>query len=312
MPVDPQLAQLIASAPPLAYEGETPQQARVRFREMAANPKLADLVRPVGSLTDTEVPGATGPLPARVYRPAGEGAHATVLYLHGGGWVLGGIDTHDGFCRELCEQAGAVVVSVEYRLAPEHPFPAGLEDCVAAARWVAEHLSDLGGDPARFAVSGDSAGGGLAAVVAQELSVAPAAVPLAAQLLIYPVTDMSREYPSYKEFGTGFYLDRRVLRLIADAYFPDHSVLDDPRMSPMLFEKLELLPRTVVVGVECDPIRDQGEAYVDALTEAGVDARELRLDGLVHGFIHFGPYVPACQQGIDRTCAAFREALAAA
>lgn len=309
MPIDPQLAQLLEHAPPLSHDGEPVEQARARFSYLAANPALAELVRPVGELTDIEVGGAEGPLPARVYRPGGEGPHATVAFFHGGGFVLGGIDTHDGFCRELCEQVGAVVVSVEYRLAPEHPYPAGVEDCVAAARWVAAHIGELGGDLARFGLAGDSAGGSLAAVAAQELATEPSVVPVAAQLLIYPAADFGQDYPSRKEFATGAYLDQRALDMIAAAYLTDRTVLADPRMSPLRFERLELLPPTVVVTAEFDPVRDQGEAYAEALEAAGVAVTQRRLDGLVHGFAQFGPYVPAAQRGIDTMCELFAKVL---
>jgi len=309
VPVDPQLAQLLEHAPPLAEDGETPQQARLRFSYLASNPALAELVRPVGEIVDTQVEGAAGLLPARIYRPTTDGPHATVAYLHGGGFILGGIDTHDPFCRELCEQVGAVVVSIDYRLAPEHPFPAGVEDCVAAARWVAAHIDELGGDPALFGVGGDSAGGCMSAVVSQELATAAADVPIAAQLLLYPATDVSQDYPSRAEFGTGYYLDQKALTMIAKAYVTDLDLLPDPRMSPRRFDKLELLPPTVVVTAEFDPIRDQGEAYADALAAAGVPVTKRRLEGLVHGFVHFGPYVPAAQHGMDEVCALFRAAL---
>ncbi|MGH3470238.1 MAG: alpha/beta hydrolase [Thermocrispum sp.] len=305
MPIDPQLAQLLQHAPPLSHEGETPQQARERFSYLAANPALAELVRPVAGLEDIEVDGAEGRLPARVYRPDGAGPHATVAFFHGGGFVLGGIDTHDGFCRELCQQTGAVVVSVGYRLAPEHPFPAGVQDCVAATRWVAGHVAELGGDPRRLGLAGDSAGGSLAAVAAQELATRPAAVPVTAQLLIYPATDFGQDYPSRKQFAAGAYLDQRALDMIARAYVVDRTVLSDPRMSPRRFERLDLLPPTVLVTAEYDPIRDQGEAYADALEAAGVPVTRQRLTGLVHGFAQFGPYVPAAQQGIDTLCALF-------
>lgn len=309
MPLDPMFAALLGSMPPLVVEGETPQQLRQRFAELAANPALAGLVPTVGEVTDTQIPGAGGDLPVRIYRPDTDGPHATVAFFHGGGFVVGGIDTHDGFCRELCKQVDAVVVSVDYRLAPEHPFPAGAEDCVAAARWMAANIGELGGDPGRFGVAGDSAGGSFAAVVAQELAAAEADVAVTAQLLIYPGTDFTRDYPSREEFASGYFLDQAALSLFAKAYLTNFGVLADPRMSPIRYEKPQLLPRTVVVTAEFDPIRDQGEAYADVLAEAGVDVRRRRFDGVVHGFIHFGPFVPAAQAAVDETCTLFRAAL---
>jgi acetyl esterase len=190
MPVDPHLAgmlELMATAPPL-HEG-TPEEGRRAMRAMTVDLVTPDVVVPVGSVEDTTVPGGAGERPARIYRPAGPGPWPTTVFFHGGGFVIGDLDTHDQTCRRICAGAETVVVSVDYRLAPEHPFPAGLEDAVAATRWAAEHQSDLGGG--LLAVAGDSAGGNLSAVVAQTL---PDLVD--AQLLIYPATDVLGEHAS--------------------------------------------------------------------------------------------------------------------
>lgn len=309
MPLDPIFAQLLAGMPPLVGPGDTVQAVRQRLIEVAANPALAALGPQVGAVEDTELPGAAGPVEARIYRPGTPGPHPTVVFFHGGGFAIGTIGTHDLMCRELCRQVDAVVVSVEYRLAPEFPFPAGIEDSVAATWWVAEHIDELGGDAGRLAVAGDSAGGNIAAVVAQEFAGQESAPAIAAQLLIYPATDFSQDYPSRAEFGDGYFLDQPSLELFAQAYVTDLAHVLDPRLSPMLFAKLGSLPPTVVATAEFDPIRDQGEAYADALAEAGVAVRKRRFDGLIHGFIHFGPFVPAAQAAVDEICALLRDTL---
>lgn len=307
MPLDPAFAGLLSSLPPLVVEDATPQQIRQRFAELAANPALVERGRAVDTVADLEVDGADGRLPARVYRPGGQQARPTVVFLHGGGWVIGNLETHDGFCRELCAQVDAVVVSIDYRLAPEHRFPAGVQDCLAATRWAIDHVGELGGDAQQVVVAGDSAGGNLAAVVASQL--AGDGVRLAAQLLVYPATDISTDYPSRAQFAQGYFLEQNALELFLKSYVTDPGQVTDPRMSPLLFDRLELLPPTAVVTTEFDPLRDQGETYADALRAAGVPVRHRRFDGLVHGFAHFGPFVPAAQAAIDETCRLLREVL---
>lgn len=309
MPLDPVVEQLLESMPPLVDEAETVQQVRQRFAEVAASPALTEAAPAPASVHDTDVPGAEDPIGARVYRPADSGSRATVVYFHGGGYAIGNLDTHDLICREICRRLDAVVLSVSYRLAPENPFPAGFDDCLAATRWAAAHIDELGGDPALLAVAGDSAGGNLAAAVAQERCTRGEQPGIAAQLLIYPATDVSRDYPSRTEYGEGYFLDHRALELFASAYVTDLSWLADPRMSPITHTDLADLPPTVVVTAEFDPIRDQGEAYADALERAGVRVRRRRFAGLIHGFVHFGPFVPAAQAAVDETCSLLREVL---
>ncbi|MDV6013715.1 alpha/beta hydrolase [Haloechinothrix sp. LS1_15] len=309
MPLDPVFEQLLPTMPPLVGESDTVEQVRQRFEEIAAHPIVVDAAPGVGSVRQITVTGAAGPIDARVYRPEREQPAPTVVYFHGGGYVIGSLDTHDLVCREICRQVGAVVLSVDYRLAPEHPFPSGLEDCLAATRWAAGHIDELGGDPSRLAVAGDSAGGTFAAVTAQELAVAGHAPALAAQLLIYPATDVSRDYPSREAFNEGYFLDSAALELFAEAYVTDLSLLPDPRMSPILHPKLAALPPTVVITAEYDPLRDQGEAYADAVEGSGVEVYRRRCEGLIHGFAHFGPFVPAAAAAVADSCAMLRAAL---
>lgn len=309
MPIDPIFGQLVRSMPPLVGPGDTVHGVRQKLIEMTSNPALAALGPKVAETEDVEVTGAVGPRPSRIYRPGTDGPHPTVVFFHGGGFAIGSIGTHDLMCRELCKQVDAVVLSVEYRLAPEDPFPAGVEDCLAATRWAADHVAELGGDAGRLVVAGDSAGGNLAAVVSQEFAGEDDAPSIAAQLLIYPATDFSTDYPSREEFGEGYFLDQPSMEMFAQAYITDLAHVLDPRFSPILHPKLGDLPPTVVVTAEFDPIRDQGEAYADALVEAGVPVRMHRFDGLIHGFIHFGPFVPSAQAAVDTICRLLRETL---
>ncbi|MGN6128914.1 MAG: alpha/beta hydrolase, partial [Nocardioidaceae bacterium] len=240
---------------------------------------------------------------ARVYRPGTEGALPTVVLFHGGGWVIGDLDTHDNMARSICRDCEAVVISVDYRLAPEAPFPAAVEDAVAATRWAAEHLAELGGSDV-LAVAGDSAGGNLAAVVAQQLrdSSGPA---LAAQLLVYPATDVPGEYPSREENGEGYFLDVPTMEWFMEQYASEVESLTDPRLSPLQAPSLEGLPPAVVVTAEYDPLRDEGAAYAKALSAAGVRVDYREFDGMIHGFIDMGPHSTAAHKAVDETCAMF-------
>ena len=234
MPVDPHIApllELLAQVPPM-HVG-SPEQAREAFRQLTVASRQPEHIIPVGVLEDITIPGPDGDLAARVYRPTGRAERdlPTVMLFHGGGWVIGDIETHDNMARSLCRDCHAVVVSVDYRLAPESPFPAAVDDAIAATRWVGEHLDDFGGSP-RLAVAGDSAGGNLAAVVAQQLrdTGGPA---LAAQLLVYPAVDVTGEYPSREENAEGYFLDIPTMAWFINHYAADAAVHEDPRLSPL-------------------------------------------------------------------------------
>jgi acetyl esterase len=308
VPVDPHIAALLTvlaqSGMQPMHEG-TAEAARTQFLALGAA-RSADQVVPVGAVEDTTVPGADGDLRARVYRPEGEGPFPTVAFFHGGGWVIGDLETHDQSVREICRTSRAVVVAVDYRLAPEHPFPAAAEDAVAAAHWIAAHLGELGGDD-RLAVAGDSAGGNLAAVVAQQLT-AEGASPTA-QLLIYPAVDALGDYPSRTENARGYFLEKDTMDWFYGHYAGAWDDAKDPRLSPLHAADLSGLPPAVVVTAEFDPLRDEGEAYGEALRAAGVQARVRRYDGLIHGFFAMGAVSPAAQAAVDETCAAFGELL---
>ncbi len=243
---------------------------------------------PMAQVEDRSVDGSSARVPVRIYRPRRTTAPLPALvYFHGGGFVIGGFDTHDGTCRALAAGADCVVVSVDYRLAPEHPFPAAVEDSRAAFRWVRENAETLGVDRERIAVGGDSAGGNLAAVVC--LAEREEGAPLPSfQLLIYPATDMTRSLASHRTLGEGFFLETPTIDWFLDQYLPPGTDLRDWRASPLFAETLEGLPPAFVVTAGFDPLRDEGEAYAARLRDAGVQVTELRERGLVHGFVNMG------------------------
>ena len=291
MPLDPDLAgllALIAGGTPMTEQ--TPEQARTSFRTLTVDFRKPEDLVAVGSVEDGVVPGAAGHLAARVYRPEGDGPFPTVAFFHGGGFVIGDLDTHDQLCRTICSRTSSVVVSLDYGLAPENPFPDGVDDSIAATRWIQAHLSEYGGD-GRLAVAGDSAGGNLSAVVTQH-------VPgLTAQFLIYPATDGDNgDYPSREENGSGYFLDLPTMQWFMKHYAPTSSA--DPKFAP-LQGSLEGLPPAVVVTAELDPLRDEGEAYAAALEKVGVHVVTRRCAGMIHGFMDMGSFSPAAKAATE-------------
>ncbi len=312
MPVDPAiqgLLSLLESMGDRSLAAGTPEQARAGFRLLTVDLRRPETIVPVGSTEDIAIPGAAGELPARIYRPEAEGELPTILFLHGGGFVIGDVDTHDNQCRAVCRDVEAVVVSVGYRLAPEAPFPAAVEDALAATTWAADHVDELGGDAARLAIAGDSAGGNLAAVVAQ-LARDAGAPPIAAQLLLYPGVDFREgdDYPSREENAEGYFLTLEDMGWFRDHYVGS-SDPTDPRLSPLLAEDLSGLPPAVIVTAQYDPLRDEGEAYARALESAGVPVVLHCYDGLIHGFFDLGTLSPAAAAAVDETCADLRRLL---
>ena len=308
MPVDPHivpLLDLIATAPPM-HEG-SPVDAREAFRKLTVEARQPDQVVPVDSVESVEIPGPDGPLAARVYRPATPGPVPTVVLFHGGGWVIGDLETHDNMARSICRDCEAVVVSVDYRLAPEAPFPAAVDDALAATRWVAARLDVLGGDE-RLAVAGDSAGGNLAAVVSQQLR-DEGGPRLAGQLLIYPATDVTGDYASRVENAEGYFLDLPTMAWFMNHYAADAALHADPRLSPLRHDDLAGLPPAVVVTAGFDPLRDEGEAYAERLAEAGVPVQVRRFDSMIHGFFDMGMFSPGARSAIDESCAMFAKVL---
>jgi acetyl esterase len=313
--VDPQIQQMLALLEQMggrAIADSTPEQARAGFRLLTVDMRRPENVVPVGDVEDLTIPVEHGELAARVYRPEGPGGPVpTVVLFHGGGFVIGDLDTHDNQSRAVCRDVGAVVLSVAYRVAPEDRFPAAVDDCFAAARWAEANVERLGGDAARIAVAGDSAGGNLAAVVAQ-LARDAGAPKLAAQLLVYPATDFrddDERYPSRAENAEGYFLTRADMEWFARNYAEEADDAD-PRLSPITGE-LEGLPPAVVVTAQYDPLRDEGDAYARALEAAGVTVVHRSFDGMIHGFFDLSALSPAAADAVEWTGARLRELLAA-
>jgi len=304
VPLDPELGWVldIMNAGPALNAG-TPEQGRAFFRAGAVDLRDPATKAPVRSVEDTTYPAAEGPRAARVYRPYVDGAVPTILFVHGGGYVIGDIDTHDDQARLLCSEVGAVVISIDYRLAPEFPFPAGHLDVIAALRHVFSTVADLGGDASRIAVAGDSAGGNLsagAAAVARDEG-----LPLKAQLLLYPSTDFTEtDYPSRVENAEGFFLTIEDMQWFRTHYAADPA---DHRASVLHHPDLTGIAPAVIATAECDPLRDEAEAYAAALAAAGVTVVQRRYDGLIHGFFGLGHVNPASDKASRDACAALKE-----
>ncbi|PJN29611.1 alpha/beta hydrolase [Kitasatospora sp. CB02891] len=284
MPLHPQAeavrAQRAAAGTPPLY---TRTLAEARAADLADIRAAAGNPEPVGSVEELTVPGPGGPLPLRVYRPERDGRLPVLLYLFGGGWTLGSPDTGDAICRRLTNAVGCVTVSVGYRLAPEHPFPAAVHDVIAGAEWIAANAAELGVDPERIAVGGDSAGGNLAAALtlaARERG-GPA---LRHQLLVYPNTDHAADTPSVREHDDPLLFNRRSVAWYWGHYLADPADGADPLASPLRAPSLAGLPPATVITAEYDPLRDEGEAYARALRAAGVPVELRRYDGMPHGF----------------------------
>ncbi|MDB5693920.1 MAG: alpha/beta hydrolase [Alphaproteobacteria bacterium] len=270
-----------------------PNEARTM---MLASRHVADA--PVGELAvirDLSCPGPAGEIPLRLYdAQASRGAGPLILFFHGGGFVLGDLDTHEPFCAELARALDLPVLAVDYRLAPEHPFPAGPEDCIAAARWAAAGAGALGREVTGLVTCGDSAGGNFAIVVSLALRDEPAAVPVIAQWPIYPAADPEQGYPSYEDFGEGYLLTHDGMRWFDICYRPAQR---DWRYSPMVKSQAGM-PPTLVVTAGLDPIRDQGRAYAAACIEAGVPTIFREAEGNIHGFINLRKAIPSSEDDL--------------
>ncbi|TCC36385.1 alpha/beta hydrolase [Kribbella speibonae] len=310
MPLDPVLAALIAG-PPYAANSTRPvvldvATARDDFENIARTMAPVDRRDSVAGVHDATAPGPAGPIPLRVYQPLSAAVPAPVIvWFHGGGWMIGSLDTGDIVARALCRGVGAVVVSVDYRLAPEHPWPAGLDDAAAALRWVAEHAEELCGDPVRIAVGGDSAGGNLAAVLAQQTR--GGGPVLAGQILVYPATDLELDhfdnYPSWQLHASGYVLTADAVRSCVETYLQPAADVTDSRISPARCKDLTGLPPAVVAVAEFDPLRDQGAAYASALREADVPTVLHEGRGLVHGCFDMLGIVPVARTEFDQLVA---------
>lgn len=314
MPLDPQVKALldflgVTTLP--GIETTTPEAARDRFRTMTAARKQMSTDEPVDQVRDLSIPGPAGAIPIRVYRPAIGGAAPALIYFHGGGWVLGDLDSHDHVCRAIANAVPCAVVSVDYRLAPEAKFPAAVHDSYAALEWVASNADELGIDSGRIAVGGDSAGGNLSAVISHMARDRGGPMPVY-QVLIYPATDMRMVAPSMEENADGPLLTRASMLWFIDHYLNDEKDKIDPLASPLLAADVSGLPPAFVLTAECDPLRDEGEQYGEKLKAAGVPVDIKRYDGMPHGFFSFGAALPAAKEAMADTTArlskAFQEA----
>lgn len=278
--------------------------ADARAADLASIQQSGGEPEPVYEVANLKIPGPGGELPLRLYRPASERPVPALLYFFGGGWVLGTIDTADRVSRSLANSSGAMVVVVGYRLAPEHPFPAAAGDCYATVRWVAEHADEIGADPARLAVGGDSAGGNLAAGVA--LRARAGGPPLAGQLLVYPNTDQLADDESMRAADDPFLFNRHSVAWYRQHYLTNPGDAASPLASPFRAESLAGLPPALVITAEYDPLRDQGESYARRLADDGVQVELSRYPGMAHGFFTMIGTIDASRAAVEQAASRLR------
>lgn len=309
MPLDPQaqalLDQLKALGGPALNELSAPD-ARIAAQALGT---LSGPPETVAKVENRTIPGPGGALPVRIYTPAGSGPFPALVFFHGGGWVIGDLDTQDGPCRKLTNGGGCVVVSVDYRLAPEHKFPAAPDDTYAATRWVAANAASINVDPTRIAVGGDSAGGNLTAVTAQ-MARDRGGPQLVFQLLIYPVTDGACDTASYRDNADGYLLTKDMMLWFWNYYVRNDADRLNPMASPLRAQSLRGLPPALVQSAEFDPLRDEGEAYAARLKEADVPVKLTRYKGMIHGFFGTGSIIDQANAAIAEAAAALRSAFA--
>jgi len=308
MPLDPHAQALLtamAAYPPLDFSRIQAADLRAMMAGGSAAFAPGD---EVARIEERCIDGPGGPLRLRLYYPEGRGPWPLTVFFHGGGFVMCGLDSHDNLCRCLAARAGCLLVSVDYRLAPEAPFPAAVDDALAAFDWLRAHAAELDADPARLSVAGDSAGGNLAAVTAQYAHRQGHA--LCHQLLLYPITDFAAESASYRLFAENHYLTAAMLRWFRAQYLGAGADGADPRISPLRAKDFSGLAPATVFTAEYDPLRDEGEAYAQALQAAGVAVALQRVPGQIHGFISMLGVIPAANAALDHAGAVLRRALA--
>ena len=299
--LDPAVRQLLEAAeaegnPPL--ESFSPEEARKLAIESLKT--AGGTPEPVRSIENLRIPGPDCEIPIRVYTPDAPAPRPALVYFHGGGWVVCDLDTHDVVCTAIAHRAGAVVIAVDYRLAPEHKFPAAVTDSYAATAWVASNVTKLGIDPKRISVGGDSAGGNLAAVVSLKSrdEDGPA---IALQVMVYPATDLSSfDTPSYQEFGENHYLTKSEMEWFRQHYLRSMEDARDPHASPLLASDLSRLPPVLIITAECDPLRDEGEAYAKRLANDGVAVTYTCYPGMIHPFFSLSGAIPQAFDAIQQ------------
>ncbi|MDF1721693.1 MAG: alpha/beta hydrolase [Minwuia sp.] len=311
-PLDPQCqAVLDAAAAAGGFAFEKPDHRAIRAGYGATTAAFAPPTPDLARVQDMSVPanGDDPAIPIRIYHPVGvESLAPVVMFFHGGGWVLGDIESHDAICRILAVRSDAIVVSVDYRLAPEHLFPAAPDDCERATRFIAANAADFGIDPNRMALAGDSAGGNLAAVTARRLRDSGDGAGLVLQVLTYPATDFTAEGGSLVENGSGYMLTKATMDQFRSLYLADEAAWRDPDASPLLADDLAGLPAALVQVAGYDPLRDEGLAYAMKLREAGVATKVVAYPSMIHGFLRMGRLVNMAQVGLDDMAAALRAA----
>ncbi len=293
MPLDRRARRLLDMLAATGGDADASASAADRRAALTALAAMADDNSTSVSVENRDIPGPAGALPIRLYAPLEplDGPLPGLVFFHGGGWVAGNLETHDGLCRRLCQASGSRIIAVDYRLAPEHPFPAALMDCLLAVNWVANHAASLGLDRTRLAVGGDSAGGGLAAAICQIARDAGGPA-IALQALICPILDVGRRTGSRDAFGDGHFISRAAFRQDLADYIETGVALDDPRLSPAHATGLRGLPPALIHTAEFDPFRDEGEAYAEALAAAGVSVTSVRHPGMIHYFYALARTIP--------------------
>lgn len=301
MPLDPKVKELLLAMSKMGSKpvsDMTPEEARRHIMNIPPPPFSPP---PIGSAADSIISRPGSDLAIRIYTPLGKGPFPILAYFHGGGFVLGNLDSHDPVCRNLCAGAHCIVMSVDYRLAPENKFPAAIDDCLAATRWAAENAGSIRGIRNRIAVAGDSSGANLSTVTAMRIR-DEGGPELCAQLLVYPVTDHHTPgTPSIKEFA-GLFLTWEEMVWFSEQYLNDPSEIDHPHVHPLRAKNLSGLPPALVMTAECDPLRDEGERYAGRMASQGVPVRHIRYDGMIHGFFVLLGIIDHARQAHNDAC----------
>jgi acetyl esterase len=312
MPLDPRLQAFMEQTGLLVKPGSVPREHEVLLAELRESAKKVIIVpeselAPIAQVENHAIPGPVGDIPVRLYTPEGTGPFPVLLFFQKS-WCAGNLDTHEIICRSLCHGAGCLVMTVDYRLAPEDPFPAALEDCYAATCWIAAHAAEFHGEPKRIAVGGESGGGNFAAAIAL-ISRDRGGPALTFQLLICPAADFRVTTASWKDYD-GYMMNREEFLIVRDFYAPSEDERLNPYAAPSLAPNLHELPPALIITAECDPLRDGGELYGQRLLEAGVPVTVSRYDGMVHSFMHLRSLVPQANQALDEAIQALRNAFA--